>query len=292
MRVRVPLLTIGIRAKLSCSLNISCSPPSRASPHTQSAARAPTVPSSPAKTSSLSSKTASSTRNDPSLAHHVPTLGHFECVAPAGGRGLHGTRTERAAAAATATAVRAARLAAAELTAARVEVEAAEAVDAARAAAAELEALRGSRAGSSASIDDNTDKELRLAREAAREQAAEWAAAHPHGACVAAAQIGADAPTPLRARAHATAAQTGVDTPALLPAAATESTEIAASTGGVALPPWIGTMVAAGPGHCQGHRSQRWVAYPHQDQLRRVGHGDEGRAPGLPHVGSSSVRQH
>eukprot|EP00267_Zea_mays_P035567 XP_008671659.1 uncharacterized protein LOC103649093 [Zea mays] len=162
-----------------------------------------------------------------------------------GGRGLHGTRTERAAAAATATAVRAARLAAAELTAARVEVEAAEAVDAARAAAAELEALRGSRAGSSASIDDNTDKELRLAREAAREQAAEWAAAHPHGACVAAAQIGADAPTPLRARAHATAAQTGVDTPALLPAAATESTEIAASTGGVALPPWIGTMVAA-----------------------------------------------
>jgi hypothetical protein len=48
-------------------------------------------------------------------------------------------------------------------------------------AAAELEALRGSRAGSSASVDDNTDEELRLAREAAREQAAQWAAAHPHG---------------------------------------------------------------------------------------------------------------
>jgi hypothetical protein len=83
---------------------------------------------------------------------------------------------ERAAAAA-----RAARLAVAELAAARAEVEAAEAADAARAAAAELEVLRGSRAGSSASVDDNTDEEFRLAREAAREQAAQWAAAHPHG---------------------------------------------------------------------------------------------------------------
>jgi hypothetical protein len=93
MRVRVPLLTIGIGAKLSCSLNISCSSPSRASPHTQSAARAPIVPSSPAQTSSLLSETASSTRSDPSLAHHVPTLGHFECAAPAGSRGRRGTRT-------------------------------------------------------------------------------------------------------------------------------------------------------------------------------------------------------
>jgi hypothetical protein len=58
-------------------------------------------------------------------------------------------------------------LVAAELAAARVEVEAAEAVGAARAAATELEVLRGSRAGSSASVDDNTDEELRLAREAA-----------------------------------------------------------------------------------------------------------------------------
>jgi hypothetical protein len=73
-------------------------------------------------------------------------------------------------------------LAAAELAAARAEVEAAEAADAARAAVAELEALRGSRAGSSTSVDDNTNEELRLAREAAREQAAQWAAAHPHGA--------------------------------------------------------------------------------------------------------------
>jgi hypothetical protein len=93
MRVRVPLLTIGIEAKLSCSLNISCSSPSRASPHTQSTARAQTVPSSPAQTSNLSSETASSTRSDPSLAHHVPTLGHFECAAPAGSRGRRGTRT-------------------------------------------------------------------------------------------------------------------------------------------------------------------------------------------------------
>jgi hypothetical protein len=91
---------------------------------------------------------------------------------------------ERAAAAAAATAARAARLAAAELAATRAEVEAAEAADAARAAAAELEVVRGSRAGSSASVDDNTDEELRLAREAAREQATQWAAAHPHkGAC-------------------------------------------------------------------------------------------------------------
>jgi hypothetical protein len=88
---------------------------------------------------------------------------------------------ERAAAAVAATAARAARLAAAELAAARAEVEAAEAADAARSAAAELEVLHGSRAGSSASVDDNTDEELRLAREAAREQAAQWAAAHPHG---------------------------------------------------------------------------------------------------------------
>jgi hypothetical protein len=72
-------------------------------------------------------------------------------------------------------------LAAAELAAARAEAEAAEAADAARAAAAELEVLRGSRVGSSASVDDNTDEELRLAREAARDQAAQWAAAHPHG---------------------------------------------------------------------------------------------------------------
>jgi hypothetical protein len=93
MGVRVSLLTIGIGAKLSCSLNISCLSPSRASPHTQSAARAPIVPSSPTRTSSLSSETIFSTRSNPLLTHHVPTLGHFECAALAGGRGRRGTRT-------------------------------------------------------------------------------------------------------------------------------------------------------------------------------------------------------
>jgi hypothetical protein len=67
----------------------------------------------------------------------------------------------------------------------------------------------------------------------------------PMGACMAATQIGIDVLTALRARAPAAAAQTGVDTPALLPAAATESMEIAASTGDATLPPRIDTMVAA-----------------------------------------------
>jgi hypothetical protein len=93
MRVRVLLLTIGIKARLSCSLNISCSSPSRVSLYTQSAARAPIVPSSPARTSSLSSGRASSTRSDPSLAHHVSSLDHFECAVPPGGRGCRGIRT-------------------------------------------------------------------------------------------------------------------------------------------------------------------------------------------------------
>jgi hypothetical protein len=80
-----------------------------------------------------------------------------------------------------ATAAKAARLAMAELVAARAEVEAAAAADAARAAAAELKALRASSTGSSVSADDDRNNELKLAREAAREQAAQWAAAHPQG---------------------------------------------------------------------------------------------------------------
>jgi hypothetical protein len=75
----------------------------------------------------------------------------------------------------------AARLAMAELTAARAEVEAAAAVDAARAAAAELEALRVSSTDIFVSTDGDRDNELKLAREATREQAAQWAATHPHG---------------------------------------------------------------------------------------------------------------
>jgi hypothetical protein len=69
----------------------------------------------------------------------------------------------------------------AELAATTTEVEAAAATDAARAAAAELKALRDSSIGSSISANDGTDDELKLAREAAREQAAQWATAHPQG---------------------------------------------------------------------------------------------------------------
>jgi hypothetical protein len=88
---------------------------------------------------------------------------------------------ERAAAETAATAARAARLAMVELAAARAEVEAAAAADAAHAAVAELKALRVSSTGSSVSVDDDRDNEFKLAREAAPEQAAQWAAAHPQG---------------------------------------------------------------------------------------------------------------
>jgi hypothetical protein len=70
---------------------------------------------------------------------------------------------------------RAARLAMAELTAARVKVEAAAAAE------AELEALRASSTDNSVSADDERDNELKLLREAAWEQAAQWAAVHPQG---------------------------------------------------------------------------------------------------------------
>jgi hypothetical protein len=89
--------------------------------------------------------------------------------------------SERATTETAATAARAARLVMAELEAARAKVEAAAAVDAARASAAELKALRASSTGSSVSVDDDRDNELKLATEAAREQAAQWAAAHPQG---------------------------------------------------------------------------------------------------------------
>jgi hypothetical protein len=88
---------------------------------------------------------------------------------------------ERAAVETAATAARAARLAMAELVAARAEVEAAAVADASRAAVVELEALRASSTDSSVSADDDRDDELKLAREATREQVAQWAAAHPQG---------------------------------------------------------------------------------------------------------------
>jgi hypothetical protein len=144
------------------------------------------------------------------------------------------------------TAARAARLVMAELAAARAEVEAAAAADAARAAAAELKALCASSTDSSVSADGDRDNERKLAREAAREQAAQWAATHPRGT-VAAALTGVDAPAVLRAGAcaaavspTAAAAQTGADAPAA------GLTEIAAFTGGAALPPRTGTMVTMG----------------------------------------------
>jgi hypothetical protein len=77
------------------------------------------------------------------------------------------------------TAATAARLVMAELAAARAEVKAAAAVDVACATVAELEALRASSIGSSVYANDNRDNELNLVREAAREQAAQWAAMHP-----------------------------------------------------------------------------------------------------------------
>jgi hypothetical protein len=88
---------------------------------------------------------------------------------------------ERAAAETAAIAARAARLAMAELATARAEVEAAAVADAACVVVAELDVLRASSTGSSVSTDDDRDNELKLAREAAREQAAQWATAHPQG---------------------------------------------------------------------------------------------------------------
>jgi hypothetical protein len=73
------------------------------------------------------------------------------------------------------TAATAAKLAMAELAASRAEVEAA--------AAAELKALRASSTDSSVSTDDDRDNLLKLTREVAWEQAAQWAATHPQGRC-------------------------------------------------------------------------------------------------------------
>jgi hypothetical protein len=142
---------------------------------------------------------------------------------------------ERAAVETAATTARATRLAMAELAVARAEVEAAAAADAARAAAAELEALRASSTGNSVSVDDDRENELKLAREAAREQVARGAL------------TGLDASTTLQARARtatvpptAAIAQTGADAPAA------GLTEIATFIGGTALPPQTGTMVTMG----------------------------------------------
>jgi hypothetical protein len=70
----------------------------------------------------------------------------------------------------------------AEQAAARAEVEAAAVADAARAAAVELKALRNSSIDGSVSANGDTDDELKLTREAAREQMAQWAVVAPPGA--------------------------------------------------------------------------------------------------------------
>jgi hypothetical protein len=132
---------------------------------------------------------------------------------------------ERAAAETVATAAKAARLTMAELAAAGAEVEAAAAADAACAAVVELETLRASSTSSSVSTDDDRDNELKLTREAAREQVAQWAAVHQQGC-------------------HGGGASGGVHTVAVSLMAGL--TEIAAFTGGAALPPRIGTMVTMG----------------------------------------------
>jgi hypothetical protein len=162
---------------------------------------------------------------------------------------------ERAATETAATATRAARLAMVKLPAARTEVEAAAAADVARATVAELEALRASSTDNSISVDGDKDNELKLAREAAREQTAQWAAAR---GAVAIAQTGADAPVALRAGAHvaavpttAAADQIGADAPAA------GLTEITTFTGDVALPSRTGTIVHVGSSSIRRRRLLR-----------------------------------
>jgi hypothetical protein len=78
---------------------------------------------------------------------------------------------EQAAVETAAMAAQAARLVMVELAAARAEVEVA--------AVVELKALRASSTDSFVSADDDRDNKLKPTREAAPEQAAQWAVAHP-----------------------------------------------------------------------------------------------------------------
>jgi hypothetical protein len=145
-------------------------------------------------------------------------------------------KRERAVKETAATAARAARLAMVELTAARAEVEAAAAVGAGRAVAAELGALCASSTGSSVSTDDDRDNELKLAREATREQAAQWAAVHP--------QERRGGSPDRHGRAGGTPG--GVRATTVSPMAA------AVQTSGAALPPRAGTMVTMGSSPLSG----------------------------------------
>jgi hypothetical protein len=179
MRVRVLFLTSGIRAVLSCSLNISCSSPSHASLGPQPAAgrlAVPAYPSSPAQTSSSSSEAASS-HVAPPLARHVrrtvSALGRLQRRAPAGGRGCRGRGTcasggrdcsdgGKAGDGGTGSSKGRSR-------------------SSSGSGCSACDRAQGSARDTSISVDDDRDNELKLARETAREQAAQWAAEHPQG---------------------------------------------------------------------------------------------------------------
>jgi hypothetical protein len=62
--------------------------------------------------------------------------------------------------------------------------------------------------------------------------------------------------------------------------------ESALLTGGAVPSPHTGTKVTTG---LDRHQVRR-VAYPHQDQLHRVGRDHEDQAPGAAHVGGDPVR--
>jgi hypothetical protein len=173
MRVRVLLLTSGIRAVLSCSLNISCSSPSHASLGPQPTAGTsvvPAHPSSPTQTSSSSSEATPSPRSSPPLARHVRitvlALGRLERAAPAGGRGCRGRGTR-----------------------ASGGRDCSDSGKRGKAGDGGTGTSKGRIRSSSGdggtsspvSTDNDRDNELKLAREAAREQAAQWADVHPQG---------------------------------------------------------------------------------------------------------------
>jgi hypothetical protein len=174
MRVRVLFLTSGIRAVLSCRLNISCSSPSHASLGPQPAAGTPVVPahpSSPAQTSSSSSEAAPSHVAAPPLARHVrrtvSALDRLERAAPTGGQGCRGRGTR-----------------------ASGGRDCSDGGKCGKAGDGKTGSSKGrsrssskgrSSTDSSVFADDDRDNELKLAREVAREQMAQWAAAHPQG---------------------------------------------------------------------------------------------------------------
>jgi hypothetical protein len=187
-RVRVLFITSGIRAVLSYNLNIICSSPSHASLGSQPAAGTPTVlvhHSSPAQMSSSLSEAVYFPRSSPPLVRHVrrtvSALGRLERATPAGGRGCRGRGTRASGSRNCSDGGKGGKADDGGTGSSKGKSRAAAAADAAHAVAAELEALRSSSTGSSVSADDDRDNELKLVREAAWEQATQWAAAHLQG---------------------------------------------------------------------------------------------------------------